>query len=288
MTSPPVGTSRPRYHACAVAADQRAAGRPERDVHHENAAGSLEAAGFRDGRGDVERADAEAGVADLARLGQFGDDPADHLGGDGELGVVAGPGAVDADDAAVEGHERPARVPGVDGRVRLDGVGDGEAVTRRYRSEGPRDDAGGDGAIEPHRVAERRDGTAGRGALVDEFQRRRVRREVLDGDDGEVRVGVRADDAPAPPVALAEPEVDLGRVADDVLVRDDVGPVVDEAGSGAAATPVVALRGDVDRDDRRDGLAVEPFVRLGVCRVCHQFRPAAVGRTYPKLGGGYI
>ena len=75
---------------------------------------------------------------DAAGGRELGHDVLHHASGDREAdalpaGGEVGHGRVDPDHATLEVHERPAAVPGVDGRVRLDEIlvgGDGRAAPR--------------------------------------------------------------------------------------------------------------------------------------------------------------
>src|SRR3954468_5224945 len=146
---------------------------------------------------------------------------------------------VDADHAPVGVEQRTARVAGVDRRVRLDDVRDREAVRRLDLALEAGDDARGDRAAEPERVADRDHGVAHlRLGRVPEGNRREVldlRR--VDLEDGDVRGPVDALDVGVDRLAvLGEADGHVVRALDNVRVRDDVAVLVDhEAGPGGRA-----------------------------------------------------
>ena len=108
----------------------------------------------------------------------------DRRGGDREADPDAARGAVaggdlrvDADHAAGRVEQRAARVAGVERRVGLDDVLDREAARRRDAPLQRRDDARGQRALEPERVADRdrrvADAHGGGVAELERVQRRR-------------------------------------------------------------------------------------------------------------------
>ena len=145
---------------------------------------------------------------------------------------------VDPDHAAVRVDQRAAGVAGVDRRVGLDHVRDREAVGRLDLALQGGDDAAGDGAVEPERVADRDHRVADfdlRG--VAERERVQFFRRRVDLEQGDVGGRVGADDfGRVVLVGGAEPDFDLVGAFDDVGVGDDVALGVDqEAGAGRDA-----------------------------------------------------
>jgi hypothetical protein len=81
--------------------------------------------------------------------------------------------------------------------------------------------------------------------LARDRERRGILREVLRSHDREISVGVAPDDFRGPPVALAEPQLHLVSVPDDVVVgRHMPRVVVDEPGARARPRRTVPLHVD--------------------------------------------
>ena len=146
--------------------------------------------------------------------------------GDREAQVVGAPHAagVDADNAAADVDERPARVARVDGGVGLDP----EVVGRQVEVALDRgDDAAGDRALEavgcPHGHDELADLE---GVGVPELRDRQGSLGLALGqvqlDHGEVGLGVEADDLGADLLLVGEDAADLGGLLGDVVVGDHV------------------------------------------------------------------
>ena len=127
------------------------------DVADERAGGVLELELFGQRRGDVLDHDAEVAAGDMAVLDEAVHDVAGEVGRDGEADALVAAGAaedggVDADEPALDIHQRAAGVAGVDGRVGLDEVLivlDAEVAAARGA-----DDARGDGLADAEGIAD--------------------------------------------------------------------------------------------------------------------------------------
>ena len=135
-------------------------------------------------------------------------------------------------------EQRAARVAGVDRGVGLDDVGDRRAVRRLDVAADGGDDAAREGLREAERAADRVDVSPTSTPLVASVQRLQLLAAGVDLQDGEVLVGVAAEDLRGALVvpSVAELHGDLLRAVDDVAVGDDqaVGGD-DEAGAGRLA-----------------------------------------------------
>ena len=175
---------------------------------------------------------------------------AHHVDGNREADADVAAGArndrrVDADELAVQVHERAARVARVDRRVGLNEVL--ERLTVEAAAPERADDAGRHAVREAERIADRHD-------VVADAQRRRIAerdaRQVrgVDLQHREIRAFVRADDARREAAVLEQRDGDLVGVRDDVMVRQDVavGGVDDDARARAfdlaLARPAAAPR----------------------------------------------
>ena len=164
---------------------------------------------------------------------------------------------VDADHGARAIDQRTARVAVVDRGVGLQRVPDREVVRRRDLAVDGRDDAGGEGAVEAERVADRDDRVADLdGRRVAERQRVQGGGGQVDLEHGEVRRGVRADHLRLDVVAVRERDAHAALILDDVLVREDV--------AGGVEHDPRSLRDAVlgRRDDRDDAARVGLVDRL--------------------------
>src|SRR5690606_20213702 len=106
--------------------------------------------------------DAEAGSRDASVADELRDDAADRVDGDREADARArARGAVDggvhADEPPRAVEERPARVAGVDGRVRLDHALDGAVAHRHDLAPEAADDARGERVVEAEGIADGED-----------------------------------------------------------------------------------------------------------------------------------
>jgi hypothetical protein len=175
---------------------------------------------------------------------------------------------VDADDLAVEVHQRTAGVAGKDRGVvgqpahdRADvlAVQHEAAVPARQGEGGVADDPLGDALRQGQRAAHRQDGIADlqgvRIAPGDEGELARFLRLQL--QDGHVAHGVGADQARGDLLAVAHGADQAHGVAGDVMVGDDVAVGADDEAAAAglafalAAVAVVGID-DVDADQRRE------------------------------------
>ena len=148
----------------------------------------------------------------------------------------------------------------------------------RQRPPEGRDDAGGDRALEPVRVADRDDELADSQALgVAELGGDEV--SVGGADDGEVGERVGAHGLEAELAAVGEPGAaagvgagdDMGGGEDEAVVAEDdpaAGAGSDPAAAGAALDPQARHRGGERGRHGRDGarVGVERFVIRGVVR----------------------
>ena len=171
------------------------------------------------------------------------DDRHGSVDGDGEADVLCErgerAGRVDPDQLPVDVDERPARVAGVDGRVRLDHVPQRHAPQGRELPAEPGDDpARHRRAAEPERVAERdrvvAQAQARGGPDLDSMEIGRVH-----ADDRQVALGSGAEN-PAGKLGVlpvGEHDRDAFGVLDDVVVREDGAVLVDDdAGALALAS----------------------------------------------------
>src|SRR2546422_637892 len=159
------------------------------------------------------------------------------LDADREVDVLAAARDENADDAPLLVEGGAAGVARVRGRVGLDLLA-GHAA----------DDSGRDRAGQSEWAADEQKLVAGAcvGALPGVLpERRRARRLAGDADDGEVVVGVGADDLAAPRAALARDRDDRARGAgDDVVRRHQVAVVAVAPGHEAGPEGAVGLDGE--------------------------------------------
>src|SRR5829696_5662772 len=196
----------------------------------------------------------------------------------GEAEADARDRRVDPDDAAAPVDERAARVARVQRGVGLDHVVDhahGAAGARRQRAAERGDDARGDRALEPVRVADR-DHELADAQLGGVAERRRLERGLVGAQHGEVREGVRADEPERELAPVGERATDAAApAADDVRGRQQeaVGRDHDAGAAARASSPapdpeVRDRRGDRLGDERDDArVRVE---RLGLVGKHHR------------------
>ena len=160
------------------------------------------------------------------------------------LPVALDPGSgldlrVDADHLAARVQERATGVARVDRRVGLDDVVDREPVRRLDESLECADDARRHRAVEAEGIADRDHRvTDAYGVGVAHGERSERARRGLDAEDCEVGGRVGPDHFGLHRVAVREAHGDPARVADDVVVRDDVaGLVDDESGAERGVLP---------------------------------------------------
>ena len=216
----------------------------------------------------VRRADAEVGVAhglsglELAQLRAHEVDRNGEADARARLrGAVGGDLVDDADDPAARVEHGAAGVAGVERRVGLDRVRDGEAVGGADRPVQAGDHARAQAAIVGERVADGRDLIADRERRgTAERQRVQGQARRIDREDGDVGGLVGAEDLGRASRPVLELHADRGGAFDDVGGGDDVALAVDDepgAGRGrglvrtaerrgAAAGGRDAARGDVD------------------------------------------
>ena len=205
------------------------------DAGDQRAARGLDVEAFGDLVGDLLDADAEPAAAQLAELPQR-IDHADHglrrhRKADADRAARGRDDQrVDADHLAVEVEQRAAGIAAVDGGVGLDvaviGTGIDVAVARR-------DDAGGDGAAEAERIADR-DHPFAEPQLVGiaELHRDQRLRRRLELQHRQIGLLVDADQLGLDLGAVVHDDVDLVGIGDDVIVgHDDARGVDDEAGA---------------------------------------------------------
>ena len=192
--------------------------------------GVLELELFGQGGGDVLDHDAEVAAGDVAVLDEAVHDVAGEVGGDGEADALVAAGAaedggVDADEAALDVHERAAGVAGVDGGVGLDEVLivlDAEVAAARGA-----DDAGGDGLADAEGVADGQHDVADLHLVA---VGHRDDRQVLgvNLDDGDVGLRVAANDLGGELAAILQGDFHLVGVIHDVVVGEDVAVLGDD------------------------------------------------------------
>ena len=147
---------------------------------------------------------------------------------------------VDADDVAVEVEQRAAGIAAIDGGVGLN------VIVVRARIDvavARRNDAGSHRAAEAERVADR-DHPFAEPQLVAVAELDRLKRLVgMDAQQGQIALGVLADQLGRKLGAVVEDDVDLVGIGDHVVVGDDdAGRVDDEAGSERVDAPRRVIR----------------------------------------------
>ena len=177
---------------------------------------------------------------------QPGDDAAGVVDGDGEADLL-GPradGDVDADDVAAGVDEGSAGVAGVDGRVDLDQVLVRLLGVDLHVAGEAADDAAGDGVLVAEGVADGEDVLAEEevGGGADGHGRQRA--AGLDLDDRQVLAAVEGDDAGGVGGAVEEGHAEGVHVQHDVVVGDDVAPLVDDDAGAHAVDLAVAAGGE--------------------------------------------
>ena len=194
------------------------------DVADERAAGILEFEFFGQRGGDVLDHDAQVAAGDATVAYEAVHDVAGEVGGDGEADALVAAGAaedggVDADEAALNIHERAAGVAGVDGGVGLDEVF--VVFDAEVAAAGGADDAGGDGLADAEGVA---DGEHDVAYLDLVAVGHGDDREVLgvNLDDGDVGLGVAANDFGGELAAILHCHFNLFGAIHDMVVGQDV------------------------------------------------------------------
>ena len=153
------------------------------------------------------------------------DDFPGHGSGDGEADAdrAAGgreDGGVDANDLALEVEGRTAGVALVDGGVDLQEIVIG---ARADLAATGGDDAGGHGAAKAEGIADSDHPVANARILVSELDGGKcLAIGVNDLEQGQIGLGIGADDLGLPGLAVIGLDPDLGGVLDDVVVGDDV------------------------------------------------------------------
>ena len=240
--------------------------------------------------GDVLAGDADVAATDAALL----DEPAgDEFGGfaaDGEADALGGgdDGGVDADDLGAGVEEGAAGVAGVEGGVGLEDVVDEAAGAGGEGAAEGADDAGGDGVFEAEGIAD------GDGDLADVDFAGIAEGEVgeireIDAEDGEVGVGVVADDFGAGFAEVGGLDADFVGAVDDVAVGHDEAVGGDEEAGAAAAGAIFGAGLDVedggaglpDGGDDGVGVGVEELVVGG--RVGRTAGGVAVGLAEDRV-----
>ena len=214
--------------------------------------------------------------------------PAGGLSGDGEADAagVGQHGGIDPDHSALDVEERAAGVAGVDGGVGLDDVADGEAVGRLDAALQRRDDAGGERAVEPERVADRDRGIADLDVLGRaEGERLEVYAVGVDFQQRQVARRVAADDPGGNGLLVGELDGDLHRAVDDVGVGEDVAGLVDDK-AGAAGLAALLGRAQIEgRLAALDDLRAHERDAGGIALVDLARRQAARGLVVVAGGG---
>ena len=206
---------------------------------------ALEAEGLGHIGGDVVGGDAEVAAGDGAGLDQAVHDGAGKVDGDGEADadVALGggeDGGIDADQAAAGVDEGAAGVARVDGGVGLDEVlVTADLIEDADAAAGGGDDAHGDGLADAEGITDGKDHIAdaelpavGEGGGGEVFS--------LDLDDGDIGLGIRADDLGGKFALVVEHDLELVGALDDVVVGDDVAVGGDDDTGAEAALLLLA------------------------------------------------
>ncbi len=212
---------------------------------------------------------------------ELGHDATRHVGRDGEADALPDghDGGVDADHPPVQVEERTARVAGIDGGVGLD-----EALVGRHAQVlAPRrgDDADGDRAIQPERVADR-DRPLADAQLVRIAQLRH--RELalgLDLQHRQVGLGVAPRDLRLELPLVRQPHLDLAGVLDQVVVGEDDAGLVDDDARALAAGLAAGRRplAEEPLEVLAEELPEAPLELLPLARVHALARVAALARA---------
>ena len=191
-----------------------------------------------------------------------------HARGNGEADPLVAAaarqdGGVDADHLAACVDQRAARVAGVDRGVGLDEVlviGQPQASA----ADGA-DDPHGHGLADPEGVADRQHDVADL-QVLGVAQDRRRQRGVVDTQNGEVGALIRAQDAGSHLAPVGERDLDLARVLDDVVVRQDRPAIVDhDPRAQAEGAPLAGHRellGVVSEELPEEGVGEERRIAL--------------------------
>src|SRR2546429_1730041 len=247
-------------------------GAPRVDAGDHRAARVPQAERLRELRRERLQRDADPATRDLAAVDELARHALDHVGGDREADALArrDDRGVDPDDLAAQVHERPARVAGIDRRVRLDEV----LVGRDADVRPPRraHDADGDRLVEPERVTDRDRPLADAERVRVAERRHGELHRRFEADHGEVGLRVGADDPSAGLLVRGQTHRDAVGATDDVEIGQDVAPLVDDdarpqtrlmellAAPGAAAAELVekVLECGVVRERPERGRMAEP------------------------------
>ena len=168
-------------------------------------------------------------------------DATDHVHRDREADAVRAErlrqdGRVDADQLAVGVDERAAGIAEIDGGVGLNEIF--EIRDAEPAASGGADDALRHRLTQSKRIADREHDVAG-AHLVGSAHRHHRRVGHVHAQDGQVRIGVGADDGRRRDATVGKLDADLVRPLDDVMVRDEVAVAVDDdAGAEAALDPL--------------------------------------------------
>ena len=203
--------------------------------------------------GDTDRRHAEVGPDDATAGDEGPDDRPGRVDADGEADAVRGgcDCRVDPDHLARQVEERPARVSGIDGGVRLDQVVETRQARFLQRAAEAAHDADRDGrSLDPERAPDGDDGLGDcQARRVAEWQGEEV--VGLDLQDREIGGPVDTHDRGRKRPLVGQADPDLLRAVDDVVVGEDVAAAVhDEPRADAAALDRLVRLVDLDVPDR--------------------------------------
>ena len=171
---------------------------------------------------------------------------------------------IDADHRATRIDQRPARVAGIQRRIRLNHVFDEAARLRPQRSADGADDAGGHGVLEAVRIPDGdRDLADANAARVGERRERQRPSFDADSHDGKIGVCVAADQVGRRRSAVWKHRLQAARTGDHVMVGEDQAVGAQDDAGAAAAVGVDARdrrRNRVDGRRDRAGIRVEQIV----------------------------
>ena len=197
--------------------------------------------------------EAEEAAAYLAILQELQHHPLHRVdrGGEADALRARDDRRVDADHLAVRIDQRPAGIAGIEGRVGLQHIIDQPAGLRAQTAPERAHHAGGDRVLESVRVAD------GDRELADAHAARRAehhrgQRVAADADDGDVGVGILADEIGVARQAVGESGADVLRAVHYVAVREQQ-PVGREREARAGAAAALELYLEM-RDCRAYGL----------------------------------
>src|ERR1019366_1732224 len=211
------------------------------DVAHQRAVRLFLAEGLGHGRRDVLRDDPQIGARHFPVLEYLVHDRAGQVHGNGEtdaliaFGTVREDGGIDADQFTAMVDQRSAGVAGGDGRVGLDEVFVG--FNAQVGATGGADNSHGHGFADAEGIADRESVVAdldlGRVADHDGRQSGSV-----DLEDGDIGLGIGADDAGFELALVGEGHFDVRGFVDDMIVGEDVTLGADDH---AGAEPLLTL-----------------------------------------------